>query len=186
MWCNTDLPWHNNWFTDNLLGVLNEHLSLRWLDVMYQPKSYVCTTRINLGLMLWTACMFCSPSWWLMFDGLVIDLDLIGISVSAARWRIMRSTWRWGVSFAQEAEMFWWTHCPLARKWWLPPMAAVFGSSSSLHPLVSGGGGMLCSAHVRLIFCQIFVTASSSRSLCIGRSFAIRLIVLPPLPAGRC
>ena len=44
-----ELPWRNIWLSDNPVEVLNEHLSLR-LDVMYQPRSSVCVTRINLGL----------------------------------------------------------------------------------------------------------------------------------------
>ena len=42
-----DLPWRNICFTHNPVELLNEHLSLL-LDVMYQPRSSVCVTRISL------------------------------------------------------------------------------------------------------------------------------------------
>ena len=56
--------------------------------------------------------------------------------------------------------------------------------SSSLPPLVGGGDGLVCeSVGIRLISCQIILTASSPMSLLICRSLAIRLfdLSLPPL-----
>ena len=46
-----ELPWCNIWLSDNPIEVLNEHLSLL-VNVMYQPRSSVCVTRINLGLII--------------------------------------------------------------------------------------------------------------------------------------
>ena len=51
-----ELPWCNICLSDNPVEVLNEHLSLLVLDVMYQPRSSVCVTRISLGLMINAAC----------------------------------------------------------------------------------------------------------------------------------
>ena len=47
------------------------------LDVMYQPRSSVCVTRINLGLMI-NAGFLLASSRRLIFDGPVITLGLIG------------------------------------------------------------------------------------------------------------
>ena len=69
-------------------------------------------------------------------------------------------------------------------KWWSILKSAVFGMSSSLLPLVSEGGGLLCESVGRMICCWIILTASSPRRLLICRSLTIRL-VLPPLPSGR-
>ena len=68
------------------------------------------------------------------------------------------------------------------HKWWSTLKSAVFGTSSSLHPLVSEGGVSLLG---RLICCRIILTASSPGRLLTCRSVAIHLLVLPPLPSGR-
>ena len=52
-----------------------------WLDVMYQPRSSMCETRISLGLMI-NAGMFLAASRWLIFGGPVITLGLTGKSLS--------------------------------------------------------------------------------------------------------
>ena len=63
--------------------------------------------------------------------------------------------------------------------------SAVFGSSSSLPPLVGEAVDWCVSRLVRLICCRIILTASSPGRLLICISFAIRLLVLLPLPSGR-
>ena len=70
-------------------------------------------------------------------------------------------------------------------KWWSTLESEVFGSSSSLPPLVSEGGGLVCKSVVRLICCQIIFTASSPGRLLIYRSIVIHLLGLPPLRSGR-
>ena len=71
------------------------------------------------------------------------------------------------------------------HKWWSTLKSAVFGSSSSLPPLVGPGGGLVCEWLLRLICCQIILTASSPGSLLICWSLAIRLLVQSPLPSGQ-
>ena len=48
-----------------------------WLDVLFQPRSSVCATRINLGLMI-NASMLLASSRRLIFDGPVIALGSVG------------------------------------------------------------------------------------------------------------
>ena len=64
-------------------------------------------------------------------------------------------------------------------KWWSALKSAVFGSSSSLPPLVSEDGGLVCE-----LVGQIILTASSPGRLLICHSLAIRLLVLSSLPSG--
>ena len=59
-----------------------------WLDFMYQQRSSVCVTRINLGLMI-NAGMLLTSSRWLIFGGPVIALGLTGKSLSAIKWELM-------------------------------------------------------------------------------------------------
>ena len=66
-----------------------------------------------------------------------------------------------------------------------PLLSSVFSSSSSLPPLVSEGGGLVCESLGKLICGWIILTASSPGSLFICCSLAIRLQVFPPLPSGR-
>ena len=69
-------------------------------------------------------------------------------------------------------------------KWWSTHKSAVFGSSSSLPPLVVGVVDR-CASLLVLFCCQIILTAIIPGSLLISRSHAIRLLVLTPLPSGR-
>ena len=62
----------------------NEHVFPYWLDVMYQPRSSVCETRISLGLMI-NAPMLLASSRRLVFGGPVIALGLTGKSSSAVK-----------------------------------------------------------------------------------------------------
>ena len=53
-----------------------------------------------------------------------------------------------------------------SQKWWSTLTSAVFGLSSSLNPLVGGGGGLVReSVDMKLICCLIILTASSPLSL---------------------
>ena len=65
------------------------------------------------------------------------------------------------------------------QKWWSTPKSAVFGSSSSLPPLVSGDRGLVSESVDKMICSVIILTARSTGSLLICRSIAIRLLVLP-------
>ena len=95
-----DLPWRNIWSADYPVEVLNEHLPC-WLDVMYQPRSSVCVTRINLGLMI-SAGVLLTLNRRLIFGGLVIALGLIGKSLSTVKLELMKPTLGRGVSLVLE------------------------------------------------------------------------------------
>ena len=78
-----DLPFRNIWFANNPVVVLNEHISLL-VDIVYQPMSSVCVTRISLGLMI-NAGMLWASSRRLIFSGPVIALELTGNSASVVK-----------------------------------------------------------------------------------------------------
>ena len=63
------------------------------LDVMYQPMTSVCVTRISLGLMI-NAGILLASSWRLIFGGPVIALKLTWKSLSGVKWELMKPT-RW-------------------------------------------------------------------------------------------
>ena len=72
------------------------------------------------------------------------------------------------------------------RTWWSTLKSAVFGSSSSLPPLVSESGGLVCESVGKAdLLSDYFDRASSPGRLLISRSLVIRLLVLPPLRSGR-
>ena len=55
-----------------------------WLNVMYQPRPSVCTTRIRFGLMI-NADVLLTSSTELIFGGPVIALGLTGKCLSAVK-----------------------------------------------------------------------------------------------------
>ena len=71
------------------------------------------------------------------------------------------------------------------HKWWFTLKSAVFGSSSSLPPLVSEGGRLFCEPVGKADLLSIILTASSPGRLLIYRSLVIHLLVLPHLRLGR-
>ena len=71
------------------------------------------------------------------------------------------------------------------HKWWFTLKSAVFGSSSSLPPIVSEGGGLVRVSVGKADLLLIILTASSPGRLLIYRSLVIHLLVLPPLRLGR-
>ena len=80
-----------------------------WLDVLFQPRSSVCATRINLGLMINAGILLVSGRR-LIFVGPVIALRLTGKSLSTAKWELMKPTRRSSVSLVPETRMFLWMH----------------------------------------------------------------------------
>ena len=78
----------------------------------------------------------------LIFSGPVITLGLTGKSLSAVKWELMNPTRRSSVSLVPERGMFLWMPSLLISGG--PLLSAVFGLSSSLEPLVGGGGGLVC------------------------------------------
>ena len=149
---------------------------------MFQPRSSVCVTRISLGLMI-NACMLLSSSRRLIVDGLVIALGLTGKFVRCQ----VRANETYSEAKRQcsdrNRDVLMNVHSP--HKWWSTLKSSVFGSSSSLPPLVSEVMDWCVTRLVRLICCRIILTASSPGRLLICCSLAIRLLVLPPLRSGR-
>ena len=74
---------------------------------------------------------------------------------------------------------------PSPHKWWSTLKSAVFGASSSVPPLVSEGGGLVCESVGKTDLLSTILTASNPGRLLICRSNIIRLLVLPPLRSGR-
>ena len=102
-----DLPWRNNWSSDNPVEVLNEHPSLlvgRYV-VMYQPRSSVYVTRISLFSMIY-ADVLSTSSRRLIFGGPVITLGLIGKSLFAVKSELMKHTRSPSISLVSETSMF--------------------------------------------------------------------------------
>ena len=60
-------------------------------------------------------------------------------------------------------------------KWWVTRKSTVFGSSSSLRPIVGGGGGLVCESVGKADLLSDHFDGSSPGSLLICHSLAIRL-----------
>ena len=71
------------------------------------------------------------------------------------------------------------------HKCWSTLKSAVFSLSSSLPPLVGGGGGLVCESVGKADLLSDHFDGSSPGSLLIFNALAIRLRVLPLLPSGR-
>ena len=68
------------------------------------------------------------------------------------------------------------------HKWWSTLKSAVFGSSSSLPPLISEGGGLVCESVGKA---DLLSDHQLPGRLLIYCSLVIHLLVLPPLLLGR-
>ena len=69
------------------------------------------------------------------------------------------------------------------HKWWSTLKSVVFGSSSSLPPLISEGGGLVCESVGKADL--LILTASSPGRLLIYRSLVIHILVSPALRFDR-
>ena len=175
LWCN--------WLSDNPVEVLNEHLSL--LVGRYVPTKVIRVHNKN-------------KPW---FDDQC--RHAFGLRQEAhLRWTRDRSRVNWEefVRYQVRANEI---HSEAMRqfsdrnryvimnfqsphKWWSTLKSAVFGSSSSMPPLVSEGGGLVCESVGKAdLLSEIILTASSPGRLLIYRSLVIHLLVLPPLRLGR-
>ena len=154
-----------------------------WLDVLIQPRSSLCATRISLGLMINAGTLLAS-SRKLIFGGPVIDLWLTGMSLSTVKWEPMKPTRRPSVSLVPETGMFFWMPSLLING---GPLLSLLCSAWVHHCLrlleevvdwcVSRLGKLICS--------RIILMASSPGSLLICHSLAICLLVLPLLHSGQ-
>ena len=71
------------------------------------------------------------------------------------------------------------------HKWWSTRKCVVFGLSSSLPPLVGGGGRLVCESVGKADLLTDHFDDKHSRESVNLRSLAIRLRDLPPLHSGR-
>ena len=135
------LPWHNIWLVDNPVEVFNEHLSL--LVGRYVPTKVI---RVHNKDKPWVddqcRCAF----------GLKQEDHL--------RWTRDRSLVNWkqidhcqvraSETYSEAKRQFSdrnrdvLMNVQVPHKWWSTLKSAVFGSNSSLPPLVSEGGGLMC------------------------------------------
>ena len=105
---------------------------------MFRLRSSEYATRISLGLMI-SVGVLSATSCRLIFGEAVIALRLTGKIVALCQVKANESY--------SEAK---WQLCDRKRdvqslhKWWPTLKSAVFGSSSSLPPLVGGAGGLVC------------------------------------------
>ena len=75
------------------------------------------------------------------------------------------------------------TQCP--HKLWSTLKSSVFVSSSSLPPLISVGGGLVCESVGKEIYCEIILIVSNRWTLQICHPPAINHPVRPPLHSDR-
>ena len=108
---------------------------------------------------------------------------LTGKSLSAVKWELVKPTRRPSVFLVPETGFVWTPHVLVSNK----PLLSLRCSAAAGHFLrLSVRVVDWCvSLLVRLFCCQFILTASSPGRQLICRSFAICLLVLPPLPSGR-
>ena len=78
-----------------------------WLDILFQPRSSVCPTRMRVGLMM-NAGMLLPSIRKLIFGAPVITRGLTGKCLSTVKWEPMGPTRRPSVSLMSEKGMFLW------------------------------------------------------------------------------
>ena len=141
-----DLPWHNIWLADNPVEVLNEHLSLlvggyvptKVFSVRNNVKPWFDNQcRGNFGLkqedhLRWTC-----------------DCSLVNYE------EFVRCQVRDNETYSEVKCQFSdrkgdvLMNVQSCHKWWSTLKSAVFGTSSSLPPLVGEGGGLVCESVCR-------------------------------------
>ena len=169
-----DLPWHSISFSDNPVEVLNEHLSL--LVGRYLPSKImnVCNKDKpwldDLGRRAFDLKQEAHLQWsrdrcWVNWEEFVHFQIRANEVYSEAKHQFSVRN----IHVLKNDQSL--------QKWWSTLKSAVFGSSSSLPPLVVLGGGPVCESVGNSDLCQIILTASSPGSLLICWSLAIRLLV---------
>ena len=114
-----------------------------WLDVLSQPRSSVCATKINLGLVVNDG-MLLASSRKLIFGGPMIAFGLTGMSLSTVKCQVRAnetsSEAKRQLSSRNRNILM---NAQSPHKWWSTLKSAVFGLSLSLPSLVGGGGGLV-------------------------------------------
>ena len=108
---------------------------------MYPPRSSVYVTRISLGSMI-SADVLSTSGRRLIFGGPVTTLGLIGKSLLAVKLELMKHSEAKHQFCVRNIDVLMNVQSP--HEWWSTLKSAVFGSSSSLPPLVGPGGGLVC------------------------------------------
>ena len=152
---------------------------LSWRNEMTPAKP----VRISLGLMI-NAGMLLASSRKLIFGGPMIARGLTGKSLSAVKWELMKPTRRPSVILVTETGLFLWMSSPVISGGPLLTLGVRLEFVIASPLFVRVVDWCVCLL-VRLICCQIILTASSPGRLLICRSLAIHLLVLPSLPSGR-
>ena len=182
--CGTmqDLPWRNIWSADNPVEVLNEHLLL--LVERFVP-TMVIHVRNKDKPWFDDQCRdaFClkqeAHHWWTHDRFRVNWEEFVRCQVRANE---TNSEAKHQFS-ARNRDVLMNAQSP--HKWWSILKSAVSGMSSSLPPLVGGGGGLVCESVGKGDLLSDYLMASSPGSLLICCLLTIRLRDLPPLPSGR-
>ena len=158
-------PGKNIWSADNPVEF--------WTSV-YHQKSSVCTTTINLGLKI-NAGMFMR---WLIFDGPLIKFISCQVRTNETSSETKRKFSVGNREVLKNAQSI------ISGD----PLVSLSSSARVRRFLrLLGGGGVdwYASRLVRLIYCQILLTAISPVRLLTYRPLAIHLLVLQPVPLGR-
>ena len=138
----------------------------------------MCVTRINLGLMI-SAGMLLASSRRLIFGGPVIWEEFVRYQVRA------NETYSEAKRQISDRNRDVLMNVQSPYKWWSTLKSTVFGSSSSLPPLVSEGGGLVCESVGKADLLSYHFDSKGPGRLLICRSPVIHLLVLPPLHLGR-
>ena len=178
-----DLPWRNIWSADNPVDVLNEHLLLlvgrfvptKIIRVRNKDKPWLddqCRHAFGLKQE--------AHLWWTRDRSRVNWEEFVHCQVRAnetySEAKRQLSARNRDVHMKAQSPHKWWSTLP-----------AVFGLSSSLPPLVGGGGGLVCELVGKADLLSDHFDGKQSREsvdlplTCHDRS----LQVLPPLPSGR-
>ena len=105
-----------------------------WLDVIYQQKSSVCTTRISVGYGLYQEAHL---QW-------IHDHSRVNREKFVCCWVTDNKTYSKAKNRFSDRNMFVLMNAQSPLKWLFILKPDVFGPSSSLPPLVGGGGGQVC------------------------------------------
>ena len=140
-----------------------------WLDVLFQPRSSVCATRISLGLMINAGMLLAFRR--LIFGRPMIALGLTGKSLSTVKCENETYSEAKRQYCARNRDVLMNAQSP--HKWW---------STLKFSVLVEVFDW--CTSRLAKLNCsRIILMASSPGSLLTCRSLALR--DLPPLPSGR-
>ena len=177
-----DLPWHNIWLADNPVAVLYQHLSL--LVGCYLTTRVICVHNKDKPLFH----DHCRHAFGLEQEAyLRWTRDCYRVNCEEFVHCQMRANETYSEAKHQfsDRNRAILVNVQSPHKWWSTLKSAVFGTKSSLPPIVNNGGGLVCESVGKADRLLIILTASSPERLLICHSLTISLQVLPPLPSGQ-